>query len=245
MKLAISSVAVAVISCLFAVGTGTAAPGPKAKDERPGPITDAQLETTTNNLKQIALAWHNYEAANGVLPSDVVDAKGKPILSWRVLILPYIEEEGLYKAFKLDEPWDSENNKKLIDSMPKIFAPVRGKADPGMTFYQSFTGKNAVLKPGQKVTLATIIDGTSNTLMVAEAAKPIIWSKPGDLVFDGKDVPALGGMFDGKFHAAFCDGWVVRFRKGVNEETLRRLIDPADGQVVDKDRAIDMNEEKK
>jgi len=245
MKWTISSFAAAAAFCLFAVETGVSAPGPKAKDEKPGPITDEQLQTTENNLKQIALAWHNYEAVHGFFPGDVVDAKGKPILSWRVLILPYIEDENLYKGFKLDEPWDSENNKKLIDSMPKLFAPVRGKADPGMTFYQSFTGKNAVLKPGQKITFAGITDGTSNTLMVAEAAKPVIWSKPGDLPFDGKDVPALGGMFDGKFHAAFCDGWVTRFRKGLNEETLRRLIDPADGQVVDRESAFDKDEEKK
>jgi prepilin-type processing-associated H-X9-DG protein len=246
MRWAVPLVAIAVISCLFAVGTGTGAPAPKAKDERPGPITEEQLETTTNNLKQIALAWHNYEAANGDLPSDVVDAKGKPILSWRVLILPYIEDqEGLYKGFKLDEPWDSADNKKLIDAMPKIFAPVRGKADPGFTFYQSFSGKRGLLKPGEKIGFANITDGTSTTLMVAEAAKPVIWTKPGDLVFDGKDVPALGGMFDGKFHAAFCDGSVERFRKGINDEALRRLIDPADGDVVDRSDGIDKDEEKK
>jgi len=245
MKWAISSFALTAVILLFAVGASSGAPGPKAKDERTGPITDEQLQTTANNLKQIALAWHNYEAANGCFPNDVLDAKGKPILSWRVLILPYIEEDRLYKAFKLDEPWDSDNNRKLIDAMPKLFAPVRGKSDPGMTYYQSFTGKNAVLKPGEKTTFASITDGTSNTLMVAEAAKPIVWSKPGDLLFDGKEVPALGGMFDGKFHAAFCDGWVVRFRKGVKEETLRCLIDPQDGQVVDRDAALDKDEEKK
>src|SRR6478735_7398561 len=138
MKSAIKFIAWTAVVGLFVVGTATAAPGPKAKDERAGPITDEQLKTASNNLKQIALAWHNYEAANGCLPNDVTDGKGKPILSWRVLILPYIEEEGLYKGFKLDEPWDSENNKKLIDAMPKLFAPVRGKTDPGMTFYQSF-----------------------------------------------------------------------------------------------------------
>jgi prepilin-type processing-associated H-X9-DG protein len=246
MKWAIPYAVLTAVVCLFVVQVGTGAPGPKSKDDPPGPITDEQLQATEKNLKGIALAWHNYESAKGFFPSDVVDAKGKPILSWRVLILPYIEnQEGLYKGFKLNEPWDSENNKKLIDSMPKVFAPVRGKADPGMTFYQSFSGKNGVLKPGQKITFASIPDGTSNTLMVAEAAKPVIWSKPGDLPFDGKDVPALGGMFDGKFHAAFCDGSVARFRKGIKDETLRRLIDPADGQVINRDEGIDKDEEKK
>jgi prepilin-type processing-associated H-X9-DG protein len=228
---------------LVGVGPGVGAPGPKkAKDEPAGPITDDQLNETTNNLKQIALAWHNYEATYAHLPTNQLDKKGKALLSWRVQILPYIEELALYQKFKLNEPWDSENNKKLIDQMPKLFVPVRGKADAGMTFYQSFTGKNAVLKPGQKVTLATIIDGTSNTLMVAEAAKPVIWTRPDDLEYDGKVLPRLGGMFDGKFHAAFCDGHVVRFRKGVDADILKALIDPADGMVIPEDIGIDKDD---
>jgi prepilin-type processing-associated H-X9-DG protein len=230
---------------LLAVQSGVGAPAPKKeKDEPPGPITDEQLNNATNNLKQIALAWHNYEAANGHLPSNQMDKKGKALLSWRVQILPYIEELPLYQKFKLDEPWDSENNKKLVDQMPKLFAPVRGKASAGMTFYQSFTGKNALLKPGQKVTLATILDGTSNTLLAAEAAKPVIWTKPDDLEYDGKVVPKLGGMFDGKFHAAFCDGHVLRFRKGMDADILKLLIDPADGTVLPGDVGVDTDDKK-
>lgn len=159
-------------------------------------------------------------------------------------ILPYIEDYAdLSKGFKMDEPWDSENNKKLIDAMPAIFAPVRVKADKGLTFYQSFTGKNGLLKPGQMLGFGQIADGSSNTFLVAEAAKPVIWTKPDDLVFDGKDAPALGGHFDGKFYAAMCDGSVYRFKKGLNSDTLGRFIDPADGQVVDTDSAIDDGKE--
>jgi len=236
-------VAVLGATLLFAVQSGVGAPGPKkAKDEPPGPITDEQLNATVNNLKQIGLAWHNFEATYGHLPTNQLDKKGKALLSWRVQILPFIEELALYQKFKLDEPWDSENNKKLIDQMPKLFVHVRGKADAGMTFYQSFAGKNAILKPGQKVTIATIFDGTSNTLMIAEAAKPVTWTKPDDLEYDGKVVPKLGGMFDGKFHAAFCDGHVVRFRKGVDADILKALIDPADGMVTPEDIGIDKDD---
>jgi len=178
------------------------------------------------------------------LPSERAGQEGEAAPVWRVQILPYIEEDHLYKEFKLDEPWDSDHNKKLIDKMPKLFAPVRGKADPGMTFYQSFTGKKALLKPGQNVTFATILDGTSNTFLAAEAAKPVVWTKPDDLVFDGKDVPKLGGMFDGKFHAAFCDGAVRRFKKGVDPDVLKLLIDPSDGTPVPPDIGIDTDEKK-
>ncbi len=123
---------------------------PKDDDEKPtGPITAAQLRGSTNNLKQIALAVINYSDTNGgIMPTNVV-ANDKPLLSWRVQILPYIEQDGLYKEFKLDEAWDSDHNKKLIAKMPKIYAPVRGgKKDAGLTYYQAFSGSHGWLRPG-------------------------------------------------------------------------------------------------
>ena len=122
---------------IVAASLTLAAPAKKEKDEPPGPITDEQLKESANNLKQIAIAWHNYESVNGHFPSNELDGKGKALLSWRVQILPYIEQDELCKQFKMDESWDSDNNKKLIDKMPKLFAPIRVKGDAGMTFYQS------------------------------------------------------------------------------------------------------------
>lgn len=236
-------IAVASLITIVAGGLVLAAPVAKQKEEKLGPPTEKELATAENNLKQIALAWHNYESNHGVLPANVHNKDNKAILSWRVQILPYIEQDDLYKQFKLDEAWDSAHNKKLIDKMPKLFAPVRVKADPGLTFYQSFCGKRALIQGNRKLTFAVIPDGTSNTFMVAEAAKPVIWTQPVDLPFDGKDVPALGGHFDGKFYAAFCDGSVFRYKKGIDAELLGRLMDPADGQVVDTRNAVDTDKE--
>ena len=113
------------------------------------PPTAAQLRTSQNNLKQMALAFHNYAATyNGALPNNVYDQNGKPLLSWRVLILPYIEEEKLYKEFKLDEPWDSEHNKKLIARMPKLYAPIRVKGKEGETFSAGKLGERTIGKDG-------------------------------------------------------------------------------------------------
>ena len=75
-----------------------------------------------NNLKQIGLAMHNYHAMHKTFPpAYTVDKAGKPLLSWRVLILPYLEQDALYKEFHLDEPWDSEHNRALIDRMPATY----------------------------------------------------------------------------------------------------------------------------
>jgi hypothetical protein len=77
-----------------------------------------------NNLKQIALAVHNYADTYGVLPSDFTDDEGQPLLSWRVALLPFMEQSDLYREFKRDEAWDSPHNIKLLARMPKIYSVV-------------------------------------------------------------------------------------------------------------------------
>jgi hypothetical protein len=233
----------ALLIGLVALATA-AAPAAKTKSEPLPPPTTEQFQKAENNLKEIALGWHNYHDTYGHFPSNEVSKDGKPLLSWRVQLLPYLEAEDLHKQFKLDEPWDSEANKKLIDKMPRLYAPVRGKADPGLTYYQVFTGKAGLIKSGQKLALFGITDGTSNTLLCVEAGKPVVWTKPDDLEFDGKQLPALGGMFDGRFHGAMCDGSVRRFKKSPDADVMRRLIGPQDGEVVSVDDAVDPDGDK-
>jgi prepilin-type processing-associated H-X9-DG protein len=192
------------------------------------------VTTGQNNIKQIALAFHNFESANAFFPQDVKDKDGKPILSWRVHILPYIEEDNLYKLFKLDEPWDSADNKKLIEKMPKLFAPVHTKAKAGHTFYQGFTGGGALFGGKDKLSIVNITDGTSNTALVVEAGDAVIWSKPADIVYDPKKpLPKLGGDLDGNFNLGFADGSVRWVRKGFDEKTMRLIITANDGELVD------------
>jgi len=214
-----------------------AAPVRKDAPERPeGAPTPEQAEASRNNLKVIGLAMHNHEAANGTLPTDVMKGK-KPLLSWRVAILPYMEgQKELYEGFKLDEPWDSEHNMKLIEKIPNVYTAVRGKAKKGETFYQCFSGEGAFLQPGKALRFADIADGTSNTLMVVESEKAVPWTKPEDIPFDAKKpLPKLGGMFEGDFHAVLCDGSVRRVRKGIDPMTLRALITVAGGEVINRD----------
>jgi hypothetical protein len=212
-----------------------ALPAPAA-DDLP---TAKQRLTSQNNLKQIVLAIINCsDTNNGSMPTDITDKDGKPLLSWRVAILPYVEEDALYKQFKLDEPWDSADNKKLIEKMPKLYAPVRGQAQAGSTFYQVFSGAGALFGPKQKPRFpASIPDGTSNTGLVFEAGEPVTWTKPADLPFDEKKaLPKLGGLFDGELNVGLCDGSVITVKKDFDAAEMKKFITPADGNVLDIDK---------
>jgi hypothetical protein len=197
---------------------------------------NAERMTYLNNFKQVGLAVHNFHDAMRSFPFPGYDAKGQIAksfdetkLSWRVAILPYIEQENLYRQFRLNEPWDSENNKKLIPQMPKIYAArPEAKLRAGETFIQIFSGPKG-MKP--RSSIVGILDGTSNTIMVAEAGEAVIWTKPDDMKFDpDKELPKLGGNFNGDFIVAMCDG-SVRFveRKKVTDKVLKLAIMPDDG----------------
>jgi Protein of unknown function (DUF1559) len=119
--------------------------------EKPPLIADAkQRALSKERIKKIVLACHEYHEANGSLPSDVLDKNGKPLLSWRVLILPYLEQNNLYRQFKLDEPWDSEHNKQFSATILKAYSnghePTNTKYP--MTFFQRPTGKGTAHEPG-------------------------------------------------------------------------------------------------
>jgi hypothetical protein len=216
----------------------------KARQGDEGQQLKRVKHASENNLKQIALALHSFHDAHKALPPPAILSKdGKPLLSWRVAILPYIEQAPLYMQFKLDEPWDSPHNKKLLESMPNVYAPVGVKPkEPHATFYQVFTGPGTGMEsqrvPGalfgaRGPSLPRFLDGTANTLLVVEAGEAVPWTKPDDLPYDAKKPPPkLGGMFKDGFHAAFGDG-SVRFFRQVDEATLRALITRNGGEVID------------
>lgn len=195
---------------------------------------------SVKNLKELGTAMHNYHGDMGCFPAAATkDKDGKPLLSWRVALLPYLEQGELYKQFKLDEPWDSENNKKLIAKMPKVFAPATGpKVKEPVTFYQVLvsTGKFATIFGPKNVTLMQLAnsDGLPETIMIVEAGEPVAWTKPEDLLYnEEKPMPKLGGLFRDGFHAAFADVCVCFIKKDCDEKLLRSAITWNDGQKFD------------
>ena len=199
---------------------------------------------SANNLKQIALAVHNYESTFGHLPSDIKDKTGKPILSWRVAILPYIEQNQLYQQFKLDEPWDSPNNKRASQAAISVFVtPVDGPVAVaasggkayGMTNYLGVSGPGTVFDPKAKVRMTDIIDGTSNTILAVETLDAVPWAKPADLAYDpAKPLPKITPAWGEATNVAMCDGSVRAMNiQRLPEKSLRALFTRNGSEVID------------
>src|SRR5262245_14775262 len=219
------------------VAVGTALLVPAVQKVR----SAAARAQSQNNLKQLGLAIHSYCGTNGHLPQDILDKDGKPILSVRVLILPYIEQDALYKEFKFDEPWDSEHNKKLSDVAIKVFMSPQAfpTTPPGMTHYKGFVGRGAAFERGKPLKFpGDFPDGTSNTILVVESGEAIPWAKPDDIPYDSKKpLPkvALPGVAN-LVNVLMADGSVraVNWPK-VSEKTLRCVIERDDGQAIGDD----------
>jgi hypothetical protein len=185
---------------------------------------------TQNNLRRIAGAMDEYEERYRELPRvGGPDQRGRPVaLSWRVQLLPYLGEDSLYQQFKLDEPWDSPPNKRLLAQMPKVYVHPLGDSDKraeGYTYYRVFVGLGAGFQFGQPTTSRRIDRNT--TIMVVEAAEPVPWTEPEELEFGpDKPLPRLGGLFPGYYHVVFWDGFVDSFLQTTDEATLRWYIAP-------------------
>jgi len=225
-----------------AVWAAPVPPGVKPKladTEEAIPTTEAERQqirhTSTGNLKQIGLSVHNYSSAIDKLPRNILDKDGKPLLSWRVLVLPYLEEDTLYKQFKLDEPWDSPDNLKLLEKMPTVYDSPRVKVKKGYTVYQGFTWNGAVIDGPYKI--QTVPDGTSNTIWCVEATAAVPWTKPADMHFHPKnDLPKFGKAFGEKPLALLCDG-STRYLdlKTLSADTLKNAINGNDGNPLGAD----------
>jgi hypothetical protein len=196
----------------------------------------------SNDLKQLALALHVYvDNHNGQMPAVAsTDNAGRPLLSWRVHLLPYLGEEKLYKEFHLDESWDSEHNKKLIARMPAVFRGASRKlSDEGKTTYLAPVGNEVAFTgnaTGRRFP-TEFPDGTSNTILLVQAdeAHAVEWTRPQDLKID-LDQPQAGlGLQAGSYVVALADGYVHVISPGVTKATLRAAFTANGGEVLGAD----------
>jgi hypothetical protein len=204
----------------------------------PDTLPDAAARrTAADNLRKVIAGVLGSERRSGRLPAGVVAAGGAIGLSWRVQILPYIGEEGLYKQFKLDEPWDSPANKPLVEQMPAVFASSGKPAPPGHTFLRTTQGQHGMVPPvyGKPAAPGQPHPGWSlqaarnltYVFLVVEAADPVPWTRPDELESDPKKpVPKLGGVFPGGFHAANLEGAVMFVKEDYPEDDLREMLSP-------------------
>ena len=160
---------------------------------------------------------------------------GKTPYSWRVAILPYVEQMDIFRKYHLDEPWDSPHNRTLIDKMPAVYRlPISENKERGRTNYLLPVGNGAGFTADKPTEFKDIRDGTSNTIMVVEVddQHAAIWTKPDDWPFDPKDpAKGLGHFFDGGFNAAFFDG-SVHFSAKIDAKNAPRPVHPAGGEAV-------------
>jgi hypothetical protein len=230
--------------------------------DRPAAGVAARAKQTKDSLRALGKAMHAYaEKHDDTFPLPLIPLKleGKKVslgLSWRVQLLPYLGEGKLFKQFKLDEPWDSPANKALLGRMPKVFAPppVPGTEDrPGFTHYQVFTvarfqGDNAtrpvfpnvymaaVAPKADRPRITRIADGTRNTILIAEAARAVPWTKPEDLPYAGDlPVPALSHAVPGMVFVCMADGEVRAVSHRAKSADVRALITSFGGEAVDPD----------
>ncbi|MCI0641489.1 MAG: DUF1559 domain-containing protein [Gemmataceae bacterium] len=200
----------------------------------------AKRQTSANNLKQIGLAMHIFHDNHRSFPPAVsYDAKGKPLLSWRVHVLPFLDQAELYLQFKLDEPWDSDHNKKLIAKIPEVFvSPEAKKVERGKTTYLVPVGPRTIFSEKKGTTLNKITDGTSNTILAvdAEDSRAVFWTQPDDYKLDPKQPIAGLVRPDAKgFQVLFADGSVRFIASTVNADTLNALFTMDGGEVIQND----------
>lgn len=205
---------------------------------------NARRMQTVNNLKQLALGMHNFHETYKSFPGrHTVDEQGRPLLSWRVALLPFVDQIELYRSFKLDEPWDSEHNRRLIEKMPSVFKVMSDEAPND----ELPAGHSRIRLPalagsmwhgdGPPRTIRDVTDGTSNTIMIGTAPQSaaVPWTKPDAWQLDGEQ---LNAQFFGDQEQAivgFADGSVRLLSPTIEAAVLKALLTMAGREVIPQD----------
>ena len=194
-----------------------------------------------NNLKQIAFALYNYEGTYGSLPpAYTVDSGGRPLHSWRTLILPYLYEERLYKSIDLTKPWDHPANAKARNTELNVYHCPATTSPDRMTTYLASVAPEGCFRPAEPRDLSEITDAHGQTIAVIEVADDhaVEWMSPLDadaaaILNRGQDPAKLAHA--GGTLAAFADGSVHFLKYTEKPENLRALI-----SIAGKENMLDL-----
>ena len=198
------------------------------------------LTLARSRLDQIGAAIFRFHQAHGRLPvgdqPPLQYRDGKPLLSWRVHLLPFLREQKLYEQFHLDEPWDSEHNLKLVAKIPHVYTSPRDGDLKGKSCYLAPSGEGTVFGEQQAIGFDDISDGLRQTALVVQVGpeRAVPWTRPGDLVSLEADPPKLLGSFGKRISVLFADGRVFHLNPKIDQQTLEVLFQYQDGQRLDR-----------
>ena len=205
----------------------------------------ARRMTCMNNMTQISLAIHNYAQAYRCFPPAFIpDKDGKPMHSWRVLILPFMSKSELHSQYRFDEPCNSPHNSQLAKQMPSTYRCPSDGSPAFETSYTMIVGPHAFSDGPTARKFDEIIDGTGNTIMVAECAGAgINWMEPRDLNTEkmtfriNEQVPGqptcdISSRHPDLANSAFCDGSKRCLSVDMAPETLKAMLTVDGGEPI-------------
>jgi hypothetical protein len=195
----------------------------------------------SNNIRQIALAMHNYHDTYSCFPAAYIeDENGKPMHSWRVALLPFLGETDLFESYNFNEPWNSPTNMALSSRMPECLRCPSSSFDAApMTNYVVVIGDKTMFGPNRFCRLRDIRDGTANTIMIVETSNPVHWMEPGnDLRFEtlsrqiNSGPQSISSNHPQTANVATADGAAHALSNDLPPEMLESLLMINDGRVV-------------
>ncbi len=201
----------------------------------------ARRTACSNNVRQLGLALLNYESEHGRFPpAYTVDENGRPLHSWRTLILPYAEAITVYDSIDFSKPWDDPVNRKAYETELELFRCASSSVPNGFTTYLALVTPNSCLRPAESCALADIKDGTSNTLTIIEVpeSSSVHWMSPSDAdeeLFLRIGEPGFLSPHPGGFNAVRGDGSMKFLRNSTSADVRQALVSVAgnDNKLLD------------
>ena len=204
-------------------------------------IRESQRKECQFNLRRLGLAFHEYHEAHNRFPAPAIASRdGRPLLSWRVALLPHLGYQSLYVRFHLDEPWDSPHNRSLIAEMPpELACPASNARRDGMTRYLVVVGPgidtysvNTPFNASAGAEIRELTDGTSNTVLAIESEALVPWTKPDDLHWaPGGPLPRMISPHADGTHVLLADGSARFLKQTIPSQFLLALLTINGGEV--------------